>query len=874
MLQALRQPSYRRPLGLFLPALAMLLTLAMVPGARAAGPPQGAAPLETVKRLDLPPIANAELLAEDEALAGPGIPVRFALPVEVAINPGKAGNWESLADGRELWRLRVRSPGAVSLNFGFAHYTMPEGGSLSLYRPDGKQAIRPFTAADNEEHGQLWTPILPGDEAVLQVLLPVGARRYLDLELVHVGHGYRPFGPGRGSDKVGQESGACNVDVICPEGDDWREEIRSVAVIGTGGSTFCTGFLVNNTAQDLTPYFMTADHCGISAGNAASLVVYWNYENSTCRPPGSGASGGPGDGTLDQFQTGSIFRADYGPSDFTLVELDDDPDPAWNVHWAGWDATPGDFAGAIAIHHPSTDEKRISFENDPTSTTSYLGNTAPGDGTHVRVLDWDLGTTEGGSSGSPLFNPDHRVVGQLHGGFAACGNDDADWYGRISVSWNGGGTAATRLIDWLDPTASGVLTLDGRDMVEGPDFGLAIDPMTLAQCAGSDAIFTVDVSSLEGFTDPVTLSLVGEPAGTTVGFSPNPVMAPGSSTLTIGNTGAATPGSSTLTVTGVSGMLSHMVGATLDLFVGLPGTPTLTTPADGATNQGTRPAFTWQSLANVATYTIEIATDPAFANVVDSAMVTDAEYTPTTDLQTNTAYYWRVQASNGCGDGAVSATFDFTTAPAPGDCPPGVPPTQVFFDDLEAGAVGWTHSGAGDTWALSSTRTHSGTNAYHAEDVASVTDQYLESPAIDLPADAVPLTLQFWNHQTLEDGGSGCFDGSVLELSANGGTTWARLEAELLTDPYDGPIDNGFSNPLANENAWCGDPQDWLESIVDLDAFAGQTVQFRFRLATDSSVGREGWYIDDVTVQSCENAGLFADGFESGDTSSWSSTMP
>ena len=847
------------------------LALAL-PAAAQVGPKEGAAPLATVERLIMPPVSNEALLAEDEAAAGPGVPLRFALPQPVKLGPDDAGQWQTLADGRELWRLRVHSAGAVSLNFGFSHFLMPEGGTLTVYRPDRRQAIRPFTAADNEDHGELWTPILPGDEGVLEVLLPAGGRRYLDLELVHVGHGYRAFGPH--FDKLAEKSGACNVDVICPEGDDWRDEIRSVAVIGTGGSTFCTGFLVNNTAQDLTPYFMTANHCGIGPGNAASLVVYWNYENSTCRPPGSPESGGPGDGTLDQFQTGSFYRASYSPSDFTLVELDDDPDPAWNVHWAGWDATSNDFPGAIGIHHPNTDEKRISFENDATTTTSYLGTSVPGDGTHVRVIDWDLGTTEPGSSGSPLFNPDHRVVGQLHGGFAACGNDESDWYGRMSMSWTGGGSAATRLVDWLDPTASGVLTLDGRDMIEGPDFALAIDPTELAHCAGSDAQFTVEVASLEGFTDPVALTVAGEPAGTTTGFAPNPVTPPGSSILTIGNTGAAAPGSYTLTVTGTSGMLVHTVGADLDIFVGLPGTPGLISPADGATDVATRPTFIWDALANVATYTVEIATDPAFGNVVDSAVVTEATYTPALDLQTNTTYYWRVQASNGCGDGGLSATFDFTTAPAPGDCPPGVSPTQVFFDDLESGAAAWSHGGPGDTWTLSSARTHSGANAYWADDVTSISDQRLVSPAVILPSDAAPLTLQFWNHQTIEDRTGGCYDGAVIEISTDDGANWIRLEAELLTDPYDGPIDDGFNNPLANENAWCGDPQDWLESIVALDAFAGETVRFRFRLATDSSVGREGWYVDDVTVQSCASGNIFTDGFESGDTSAWSSTTP
>jgi lysyl endopeptidase len=225
----------------------------------------------------------------------------------------------------------------------------------------------------------------------------------------------------------------------------------------------CSGALINNTSGDLTPYFLTAHHCGVTAATAATVVVYWNYQNCPCRTPGSAASGGAGNGSLGQFQTGSTVRADYASTDVTLLELDDPIAAAVNAHWAGWDRTGADASSAVGIHHPGGEEKRISFENDPTTVTSYYGTAVPGDGTHIRVTDWDLGTTEGGSSGSPLFNPDHRIIGQLHGGDAACGNNEDDWYGRFSVSWTGGGTNSTRLSNWLDPGSTGVTVLDGID---------------------------------------------------------------------------------------------------------------------------------------------------------------------------------------------------------------------------------------------------------------------------------------------------------------------------------------------------------------------------------------------------------------------------
>ncbi|MHC4710073.1 MAG: proprotein convertase P-domain-containing protein, partial [Planctomycetota bacterium] len=374
---------------------------------------------------------------------------------------------------------------------------------LLVYSADERHRLRPFTELDNEDHGELWTPIVPSDDIVIEVAIPDAVAGDLDLELTHIGHGYRGFGALLGGPAA--RSGSCNVDVVCPEGDDWRDEISTVGVISTGGSTFCTGFMVNNTAYDLTPYFMTADHCGISAGNAASLVVYWNYENSWCRTPGSPESGGPGDGSLSEFQTGSFFRAEYGSSDFTLVLLDDDPDPDWQVGFAGWDRGPGDALSAVAIHHPNTDEKRISFEDDPTTTTGYLGNTVPGDGTHVRVEDWDLGTTEPGSSGSPLFNQDHQVIGQLHGGYASCTSQTSDWYGRFSVSWDGGGSPSTRLADWLDAAGTGATTVD---TISG--LGMSITP-------SGDVLSYGEVGG--PFTDPTVTYTLSNPSPAPIDYA-------------------------------------------------------------------------------------------------------------------------------------------------------------------------------------------------------------------------------------------------------------------------------------------------------------------------------------------------------------------
>jgi hypothetical protein len=482
-----------------LPLVLASLTL-ITAAASAAAVPQGVPAGALQKRVDLQGldrIATVELpalnlgaaLKEDAERRAQGLPPRFAIPTEWRLSTQDAGTWEMLDADTLLWRLRIRSPGARSLNLGFGRYHMPPGGSLHLYSADRTHVVRPFDAADNESHGELWTPVVLTDDLVLELRLPLRELDQLQLVLTRINQGYRGFG----SDQTSLLSGSCNLDVVCPGGIPWDLEIPSVGVISTGGSTFCTGFLVNNVRQDLAPFFMTANHCGISSGSAASLVVYWNYENSTCRTPGGGPSGGAGDGSLAQFNTGSIFRSAGSTSDFTLVELDDPVDPLFDVSYAGWDATGANASTAIAIHHPNTDEKRISFEDEPTAITSYLGTSVPGDASHVRVIDWDVGTTEPGSSGSPLFDGAHRVIGQLHGGFAACGNDDSDWYGRFSVSWTGGGTSSTRLSDWLDPDGTGALVLDTASLATlCSEQGTLDIERGLYACSGNVRVTVVD----------------------------------------------------------------------------------------------------------------------------------------------------------------------------------------------------------------------------------------------------------------------------------------------------------------------------------------------------------------------------------------------
>jgi len=442
---------------------------------------------DEVMTLELKQIFPEMLLAEDQAKASEAGPLRYALPFDVQISPNNHGTWE-IVDGGSIWRLRVVSPGATDLNFGFGTYRLPEGATLHVSSLDYGYFQGPFTAADNREHGQLWTPVIPGERAMIELFVPDKAAFKPELELIRVGAGYRDLFKLTKRTSMAKQ-GYCNIDVICPLGDGWRDQIRAVAVYGTGGSNFCTGTLVNNLRQDFRPFFLTANHCQITSSNAASVVAYWNFESSTC-----GALSG---GTLNQSTSGATYRASDYANDFTLIEFQSQPSAAYNVYYTGWDARSSTAPqSSICIHHPNCDEKAISYNDDALTTMNSCIGTG-GTNTHWRVDSWEQGTTEPGSSGSALFDPaTHRQIGYLSGGQAACGNSDYDCFGKFSVGWSRG------LSTWLDPDSTGTQYMNGSN----PGGGGNISPT---------ASFSYNVNNLSvTFTDTSS-----DPDGTVVGWS-------------------------------------------------------------------------------------------------------------------------------------------------------------------------------------------------------------------------------------------------------------------------------------------------------------------------------------------------------------------
>ena len=512
----------------------LLASLAFALPALAAGndPDELVKAFASADRLDFAPLAIDKLAAEDAITDKiSGLPQRIAVGHDVALDAKSAGSWTRDEKGRWVWSLAVDAAEATHLSFGFDRFNLPDGAALNIFAIDGDDRLGPYTAKDRLEHGQLWTPVLMASQALVRVTLAPGDKPEIDLSLARIAQGYRGFGAVSKACK----SGSCNTDVAClASSDPWNQPRRAAGAIVVGGTGLCSGALLNNTANDQRMLFATATHCGANSQSvAASSVVYWRYESPSCRTPGSSASGVPLARPSTRTSQGLRFlAATDNPfagggtagtrSDWTLIELATPPaSNDFQLFWAGWDRRPppqtcsapasasGTSGLCASIHHPSGDEKRITFVESPL----ILGNISQASGIHFRA-NWDPtppilaniqpvpaslppSVTEPGSSGSPLFNADRRVVGVLSGGASFCGVSAAglnDEYGGLFHAWEGLGSATTRMRDHLDPQGSAPLAIDGLDSLASFDLSLSSAAFTTPVNAGQSITVTASAS--------------------------------------------------------------------------------------------------------------------------------------------------------------------------------------------------------------------------------------------------------------------------------------------------------------------------------------------------------------------------------------------
>ena len=407
-----------------------------------------------------------------------GLLYRIGLASTVNITPLNSGIWTTLPNGDRKWQLVVKSSGAEALSFLFETFKLYGASTLVITDLNGKLVHNPLTSDDVESHFRQHAALCFGDELLLTLIEPKYTQTS-ELFLDRVMYNYRATGNPNFL-KI-NESDPCEINVNCsPVGDLWQDEKKGVArilVVDGGGQGWCTGSLINNTSQDCKPYFLTALHCGVdaTAANMTQWKFYFKYEAPSCTNPSTA-------GTLDDyFITGCLRIADSGDnggdsgSDFLLVKLGSSTNEAtiitnlksanFSAYWNGWNANTTATTGGVGIHHPAGDIKKISTFSGTSVSAGWNGN---GLLSHWRQ-SWTSnsnghGVTEGGSSGSPLFNNSQGyIIGTLTGGSSSCNSPTSpDFYGKMSYHWTSNGTANNlRLKPWLDPTNSGVLTLAG-----------------------------------------------------------------------------------------------------------------------------------------------------------------------------------------------------------------------------------------------------------------------------------------------------------------------------------------------------------------------------------------------------------------------------
>ena len=426
-----------------------------------------------VPNISLPEVDHDLLLTEDLEEMNKNIPYRFGNPFEVNFNLYNSGTWEDIENGR-VWRLSITSKNAYSLNLLYDKFIIPDGAELYVYDKKRSTVLGAFTSLNNKSYETFATSPTKGDVTIIEYFEPYDVDFNGEIQIGRVVHAYKDiFYPDESRDYG--DSGSCNNNVNCPEFIDWESEVRSVAMILSGGGfRLCTGSLVNNVRQDLTPYFLTANHC---LGGESNWIFMFNYESSGCNN-----QNGPTFMTVQ----GSTLLDNSSSSDYAILRLEEDIPESYEVHYAGWDASGSTPATPVGIHHPSGDIKKISFDY----------NNASNAGNYWDVNNWEDGTTEPGSSGSPLFDGNtHRIVGQLYGGTASCTSITYDTYGKVSSSWNLG------LRTYLDPDNTGTTVLDGMDAIDLPDPELAYDTEEL--------LFDMNFNEIQ--TDIVNISNVGEP---------------------------------------------------------------------------------------------------------------------------------------------------------------------------------------------------------------------------------------------------------------------------------------------------------------------------------------------------------------------------
>lgn len=363
----------------------------------------------------------------------------FAVPILTNLNPSNSGQWEC-AEGVSVWRLAISSPNAFSLNLIFTDFYLPHGAELYIYNSDTTVVLGAYTADNNADF--LPTAPIRGDMVIVEYNEPDSVDFQGFFNIVQVAHDFR--GAFAASADVAKKQ--CH---FAPPTGQWTDEARAVCRILVGGTTLCTGTLLATADHSFEPYVLTARHCIYSEKMAQSSLFFFNFDTT--------------ENAGQQCVAGARLVAakdnDNGFLDFSLVKLNGAIPEDYNVYYAGWDATADTaIGGGVCLHHPSGRAMAMAVATDTLRAASYRNFDKL---TFFNVAQWASGATEQGSSGAPLFDANHRVVGLLAGGDSDCDYPMNDYFQMFSAAYDRYSFDSLQLKRWLNPLNGNVLQTNG-----------------------------------------------------------------------------------------------------------------------------------------------------------------------------------------------------------------------------------------------------------------------------------------------------------------------------------------------------------------------------------------------------------------------------
>ncbi len=433
----------------------------------------------SVTPIELPPLDIESIIAEDSINdLDKSQPWRYGISRSIVLDYENDGEWTELPNNRgRIWQIGIYSPDAINLSINFNDFYLPEGAMMHLYNGDHTDISKTYTKEQNRENKMLGSWFISGEIIWIEYYEPPNVSEDVHIEIGSVIHGYRM---GRVRQIIGRglnDSEDCNYDVNCPIGSDFETiknlAKKTVALLNLGNGYLCSASLINTVENDKAPYLLTANHC-LESSNPDFWSVRFNWMSPS---PICGTEEESLDIQTNFTMSGAELKASNSVSDFALVELYNEIPESWDVAFAGWDNTDELPEFEVGIHHPNGDIMKICrddsgavHENANGTEVWLIGGVSIGTGN-----GWEIGTTESGSSGSPLFNESGRIIGQLYAGQANCNgienNNDYDIYGRFGVSWNTGNTPESRLKDWLDPNNTGRTTTETiQNILNTPEF--------------------------------------------------------------------------------------------------------------------------------------------------------------------------------------------------------------------------------------------------------------------------------------------------------------------------------------------------------------------------------------------------------------------